>query len=88
MYALKLPVLTKINCNFSSSVTLPMEVCCNVVVFCSYLASSGADRKLKIYDLRTYGELHCHRLSAGAGRLDFSQRGLLAATLGNTVEVH
>ena len=55
--------------------------------FSSYMASSGLDRRLKIWDIRTRRQLHCYKLSAGAGRLAFSQRGMLACTVGNTVEV-
>lgn len=51
------------------------------------MATSGLDRKLKIWDLRTYKMLHSYGLSVGAGQLSFSQRGLLAAGLTNVVEV-
>ena len=53
----------------------------------SYMATSGVDRKLKIWDLRTYKELHCFKMAAGPGQLSFSQRGLLAGSMGNVVEV-
>lgn len=53
----------------------------------AYMATSGIDRSLKIWDLRTYKLLHSYRVAAGAGTLAFSQRGLLAAGIGNTVEV-
>ena len=56
-------------------------------VFFSYMATSGLDRRLKIWDLRTRKALHSYKLPAGAGRLAFSQRGLLACTIGNVVEV-
>ena len=51
------------------------------------MATSGVDRKLKIWDLRTYKELHSYKLGAGPGHLAFSQRGLLAAGIGSVVEV-
>ncbi len=56
-------------------------------LFFRYMATSGVDRKLKIWDLRTYKELRCYKLGAGPGHLSFSQRGLLAAGIGNVVEV-
>ena len=40
-----------------------------------------------MWDLRMRKTLHNYKLPAGAGRLAFSQRGLLAATVGNIVEV-
>ena len=51
------------------------------------MATSGVDRKIKIWDLRTYRELYSYRVGAGPGQLTFSQRGLLAAGMGNFVEV-
>ena len=52
-----------------------------------YMATSGMDRRLNIWDLRTYKKLQCYTLREGAGHLAFSQRGLLAASQGNIVEV-
>uniref|UniRef100_A0A8C0G2K5 WD repeat domain 46 n=1 Tax=Chelonoidis abingdonii TaxID=106734 RepID=A0A8C0G2K5_CHEAB len=45
----------------------------------TYMATSGLDRKLRIYDLRAYQALQSLVLPVGAGHLSFSQRGLLAA---------
>lgn len=53
------------------------------------MATTAMDRRLKIFDLRMYKELsrfqymkrHC------PGNLDFSQKGLLAVTRENVVEV-
>ncbi|XP_073498078.1 WD repeat-containing protein 46 isoform X3 [Phyllobates terribilis] len=53
-----------------------------------YMASSGTDRKMTIYDLRTYRPLQSCLLSLGAGSLCHSQRGLLAAGVGNVVQVY
>ncbi|KAH9508841.1 WD repeat-containing protein 46 [Bulinus truncatus] len=54
-----------------------------------YMATSGMDRCIKIFDLRMYKELsrfqYHHRQCPGL--LDFSQRGLLAVTRDNVVEV-
>lgn len=51
------------------------------------MATSGIDRTLKIWDLRTYKMLQSYKLPSGAGQLAFSQRGLLASSLGNIVQV-
>ncbi|KAK3087631.1 hypothetical protein FSP39_008634, partial [Pinctada imbricata] len=53
-----------------------------------YLATSGLDRKLKIWDLRTYKMLQCYKTGYGAGSMAFSQTGLLALGKGNLVEVY
>jgi len=53
-----------------------------------YLATSGQDRRLRIFDLRTYKPLHAYKLSCGASNLQFSQRGLLAASCQNVVDVY
>jgi len=54
----------------------------------TYLATSSTDRTVKIWDLRTYQELHQYKVGAGAAHLQFSQRGLLATSFGNKVEVY
>ncbi|XP_018413613.1 PREDICTED: WD repeat-containing protein 46 [Nanorana parkeri] len=53
-----------------------------------YMATSGLDRKLTIYDLRTYKPLTSCRIPLGAGSLCYSQKGLLAATTGNVVQIY
>ncbi|XP_071801836.1 WD repeat-containing protein 46-like [Asterias amurensis] len=53
-----------------------------------YMATASTDRQLKIFDVRTFKPLQVYRVSHGAGELSFSQRGLLAAGLGNVVEVY
>ncbi|CAH2314568.1 WD repeat-containing 46 [Pelobates cultripes] len=53
-----------------------------------YMASSGLDRKLKIFDIRTFRPLHASVLPLGAGALCHSQKGLLAAGTGNIVQVY
>ncbi|XP_077986763.1 WD repeat-containing protein 46-like [Glandiceps talaboti] len=53
-----------------------------------YMATSGQDRRLKIFDIRTYKPLQIYKISTGATELSFSQRGLLAAACGNIVEVY
>ena len=51
------------------------------------MATSGVDRKVKIWDLRMYKMLQSYKVSAGAGHLDFSHKDMLAAGIGNIVEV-
>ncbi|XP_073454304.1 WD repeat-containing protein 46 [Aquarana catesbeiana] len=53
-----------------------------------YMATSGLDRKLTIFDLRTYKPLTSCGIPLGAGNLCYSQRGLLAASTGNIVQVY
>ena len=55
---------------------------------CSYMATSGMDRKIKIWDLRKYQCVHEFKVAAGASSLHFSSRGLLAASMGNNVCVY
>ncbi|XP_077180589.1 WD repeat-containing protein 46 isoform X2 [Paroedura picta] len=54
----------------------------------TYMATSGLDRKLHIYDVRAYRRLHSLLLPTGAGHLDFSQRGLLGAACQEVVQVY
>ncbi|XP_046339144.2 WD repeat-containing protein 46-like [Haliotis rufescens] len=52
-----------------------------------YMASSGIDGKMKIWDLRMYRMLQSYKLQTGAGSLAFSQQGMIAAGTGNVVQV-
>ena len=52
-----------------------------------YLATAGADAQVKIFDLRTYKEVHSYFSAAPAVALDISQRGMLAVTYGNRVQI-
>lgn len=52
-----------------------------------YMATTGADSSVKIWDLRTYNCLQSYRMGCGPSNASFSQRGLLAVSLGNIVEV-
>ena len=51
------------------------------------MATSSVDRKLKIWDLRTYKLLQSYKLAAGATTLAFSQQDMLVAGIGNVVQV-
>ncbi|KAM5326657.1 WD repeat-containing protein 46 [Glossophaga mutica] len=53
-----------------------------------HMATSGLDHQLKIFDLRgAYQPLSARTLPQGAGHLAFSQRGLLAAGMGDVVNI-
>ncbi|KAJ8024819.1 WD repeat-containing protein 46 [Holothuria leucospilota] len=51
-----------------------------------YMATSGVDRTINIFDVRTYKPLQSYRIAHGANELHFSQTGLLAAASNNVVE--
>ncbi|XP_036908629.1 WD repeat-containing protein 46 isoform X2 [Sturnira hondurensis] len=54
----------------------------------THMATSGLDHQLKIFDLRgTYQPLSARTLPQGAGHLAFSQWGLLAAGMGDVVNI-
>ncbi|KAF0692540.1 Aste57867_16352 [Aphanomyces stellatus] len=52
-----------------------------------YMATTGDDRKLKVFDLRNYKLVHEYYLNSGANTLDISHRGLVSVGYGSTVEV-
>lgn len=54
----------------------------------THMATSGLDHQLKIFDLRgAFQPLSVRTLPQGAGHLAFSQRGLLAAGMGDVVNI-
>ncbi|PVD21983.1 hypothetical protein C0Q70_17786 [Pomacea canaliculata] len=54
----------------------------------NYMATSAIDRKLRLWDLRTYKMLHSYKLSIGAKSIAFSQRGCLALSTGSLVQMY
>ncbi|XP_006001024.1 WD repeat-containing protein 46 [Latimeria chalumnae] len=54
----------------------------------TYMATSGLDKKLNLFDIRSYRPLQSFVIPAGASHLSFSQRSLLAAGCGNVVQVY
>ncbi|XP_030280124.1 WD repeat-containing protein 46 [Sparus aurata] len=54
----------------------------------TYMVTSGMDKKLKVYDIRTFKPLKSYFLPAGASCLSLSQRGLLSAATGDIVQVY
>uniref|UniRef100_A0A3Q4I5K0 WD repeat domain 46 n=1 Tax=Neolamprologus brichardi TaxID=32507 RepID=A0A3Q4I5K0_NEOBR len=59
-----------------------------VVVVFVYMVTSGMDKKLKVYDVRTFKPLKSYFLPAGAACLSLSQKGLLSAATGDVVQVY
>lgn len=54
-----------------------------------YMATAGTDRKVKVWDLRELSEpLYTYKTRTIPGELRFSQRGALAMSLGNIVEIY
>ncbi|ESO02736.1 hypothetical protein HELRODRAFT_81152, partial [Helobdella robusta] len=74
--------LVKMLCHGSATKSIAVDKTGN------YMATSGLDRQLRIWDLRMYKEVHGSYLKFGANRLDFSQRGLLAVGLNDIVQVY
>ncbi|XP_059189327.1 WD repeat-containing protein 46 isoform X2 [Centropristis striata] len=54
----------------------------------TYMVTSGMDKKLKVYDIRTFKPLKSYFLPAGASCLSLSQRGLLSAATGDVVQLY
>jgi U3 small nucleolar RNA-associated protein 7 len=52
-----------------------------------YLVTAGLDRRLKVWDLRTYRELQTYLLNKTVTSLDISQLGLLATAYGPHIQV-
>ncbi len=53
-----------------------------------YMATSGLDHLVNIWDLRTYKQMKSIKLKAGASCLTFSDKGCLAASLRNEVVIY
>lgn len=53
-----------------------------------YMATSGQDGHIRIFDIRKYTPLHSYKVMRSPSNLKFSQKGLLAATFSNIVEVY
>lgn len=51
------------------------------------MVTAGSDAQLKVWDLRTYKELHAYATSRPASSLAVSQRGLVAVSFGPHVQV-
>ncbi|XP_029973730.1 WD repeat-containing protein 46 [Salarias fasciatus] len=54
----------------------------------TYMVTSGMDKKMKVYDVRSFRPLKSYFLPAGASCLSLSQRGLLSAATADIVQVY
>nr|XP_057908302.1 WD repeat-containing protein 46 [Doryrhamphus excisus] len=54
----------------------------------TYMVTSGMDKKLKVFDVRTFKTVKSYFLPGGASCLSLSQRGLLSAATGDVVQVY
>ena len=52
-----------------------------------YMVTSGVDRLVKLWDLRTYQELYSYQMTSPGTSVDVSQEGLLAVGFGPNVQV-
>jgi U3 small nucleolar RNA-associated protein 7 len=52
-----------------------------------YMATAGMDRKLTIWDIRNFKELHSYFTPMPATSVSISQRGLLSVSYGNYCDV-
>ena len=52
----------------------------------NYLVTAGADGKMKVWDVRTYKEVHDYWTPMPAKSLSISQKGLLALGFGSQVQ--
>ncbi|OQR82071.1 hypothetical protein THRCLA_11160 [Thraustotheca clavata] len=52
-----------------------------------YIVTTASDRKMKVFDLRTYKELHQYYLQSIATTVSISDKDMIAVGLGATVEV-
>lgn len=53
-----------------------------------YMATAGQDGHIRIFDIRKYTPLHSYKVMRTPTNLKFSQKGLLAATFSNIVEIY
>jgi U3 small nucleolar RNA-associated protein 7 len=52
-----------------------------------FLVTAGVDRRVKIWDVRTFRPLHTYMADAAPTSVDISQRGLLAVAMGSKIQV-
>lgn len=52
-----------------------------------YMATAGVDSQIKVWDLRTYKEVHAYFSATPAVHVDISQRGMLGVGYGSHVQV-
>ncbi|CAJ0931275.1 unnamed protein product, partial [Mesorhabditis belari] len=52
----------------------------------TYMATTGLDRKCRIWDVRMYRQLHAYTISPLLGRVAISDQKVIACAVGNTVQ--
>ncbi|GMH40264.1 hypothetical protein BSKO_08168 [Bryopsis sp. KO-2023] len=52
-----------------------------------YMVTAGGDRRIKVWDVRKYEELHSYSTTGSTDSLDVSQTGIIAVAAGNRIEV-
>lgn len=53
----------------------------------NYMATTGLDRRLRIWDVRNYKQLYAYTLPIGLSEVAISQRNFVACAVGNTVQI-
>ncbi|KAL3983172.1 BING4CT (NUC141) domain family protein [Acanthocheilonema viteae] len=53
----------------------------------NYMATTGLDQKLRIWDIRNYKQLYAYALPFGLAEVSFSQRYAVACSVGNQIQV-
>ncbi|VDK70691.1 unnamed protein product [Onchocerca ochengi] len=53
----------------------------------NYMATTGLDRKLRIWDVRNYKQLYAYTLPFGLAEVSFSQRYAVACSVGNQIQI-
>ncbi|VDO34835.1 unnamed protein product [Brugia timori] len=53
----------------------------------NYMATTGLDRKLRIWDVRNYKQLYAYTLPFGLAEVSFSQRYAVSCSVGNQIQI-
>uniref|UniRef100_A0A1I7VGU6 WD_REPEATS_REGION domain-containing protein n=1 Tax=Loa loa TaxID=7209 RepID=A0A1I7VGU6_LOALO len=53
----------------------------------NYMATTGLDQKLRIWDVRNYKQLYAYTLPFGLAEVCFSQRNAVACSVGNQIQI-
>ncbi|CAI4228374.1 unnamed protein product [Auanema sp. JU1783] len=53
----------------------------------TFMYTTGLDRRLRVWDVRMYRQLHAYSLPFGLSHVTVSQRNVVACAIGNTVQV-
>ena len=53
----------------------------------NHMVTAGADAQVKVWDLRTYKEIHSYFSAVPASGVEVSQRGMMAVAAGSRVQI-